>query len=107
MDRIGRTVIALTNLSPRHDCHPDQTSGKIAKRHFRDDGIDLNGVVIETSNGAREYVNVSIETDKMDAATKGWVTQGLHTLLAEGRSVEIGYWRCGASGRVSVLHAVR
>jgi hypothetical protein len=77
------------------------------KRQFGNDGLKLAGVVIEAANGSREFVNVDVEINKLDNATKSWVINGLQTLLAEGRSVQFNTVACGAAGRVQYLDAVR
>jgi hypothetical protein len=107
LDKSGSTVVSLSNLYPDRNCSAETTKGKIAKREFSKDGLSLSGVVIEESDGNREYVNVGFELDKVDAVTKSWMMRGLHTLLAEGRSVEADIMACGASGRMKMLNAIR
>jgi hypothetical protein len=94
-------------LYPDRTCSAEKTTGRIAKREFAKDGLSLSGVVIEEADGSREYVNVGVELDKADAVTKSWMMRGLHTLLAEGRSVDADIVACGASGRMKMLNAIR
>jgi hypothetical protein len=46
-------------------------------------------------------------TGFMSTRPKSWVMRGLHTLLTEGRSVEVDVMACGASGRVMMLNAIQ
>jgi hypothetical protein len=107
LDPSGTAIIALSNLFPDNECYPERTSGKIVKRHFRENGLTLSGFVIEGKDGTREFVNVTVDVEKLDAVTRSWVTRGLQILLVEGRSAEITVKACGAAGRVSMLDAVR
>jgi hypothetical protein len=108
LDRSGTKVISLWGLTSAHDCVSDGTysTGRIIQRKFGSDGLILNGIVVETSGG-RVFVNVEVELDKLDNATRSWIVNGLQTLLAEGRSVEFTVVACGAAGRVEILNAVR
>jgi hypothetical protein len=107
LDKSGSAVVSLSNLYPDRNCSAQKTAGRIAKREFAKDGLTLSGVVIEELDGSREYVNVGVELDKADAVTKSWMMRGLHTLLAEGRSVDADIMACGASGRMKMLNAIR
>jgi hypothetical protein len=48
-----------------------------------------------------------VDLNNSDQVTRSWVMKGLQTLLAEGRSNEIGLRACGATGRVLELEAAR
>jgi hypothetical protein len=106
LDKSGSTVVSLTNLYPDRNCSAGKTVGKIVKREFANDGLKLSGFVIEGPDGSREFINAIVDLDKTDATTKSWVMRGLHTLLTEGRSVEVDIMACGASGRVMMLNAI-
>ncbi len=82
-------------------------AGKIAQREFSKHRLNITSVVIEQSDGSREFVNVGVKLDKSDAVTRSWVMKGLQTLLAEGRSVQIDLRLCGAARRVRMIDAVR
>jgi hypothetical protein len=109
LDRLGTKVISLSGLTTVHDCVSDgvYSTGKVIQRKFDSDGLVLNGFIVEAPSGSREFVNVEVDFDKMDNATKAWIMNGLQTLLAEGRSVEFNVAACGAAGRVEILNAVR
>ena len=77
------------------------------KRQFGEDGLTLKGIVLEGPDGSREFINVDVKLDSIDMATRSWVTRGLHTLLAEGRSPDLYIRLCGAAGRVEVLDALQ
>jgi len=49
---------------------------------------------------------VDVKLDNVDMVTRSWVTRGLHTFLAEGRSPDLYIRLCGAAGRVEVLDAL-
>jgi hypothetical protein len=71
------------------------------------DGLTLTGVVIEETDGSRDFVNVSVDLNDTDMVTRSWISRGLQTLLAEGRMAEFYVRLCGAAGRVEMLDAVR
>jgi hypothetical protein len=77
------------------------------KRQLGKDGLTLTGFVLEEPDGSREFINVNVKLDTMSMVTRSWVANGLHTLLAEGRSAEVYIRLCGAAGRVEVLDALR
>lgn len=106
LDRSGRTVVSLSNLSDANDCFPAKLKGKVAKRTFDAKGIDLESLVIEEPNGSRNFINGNSNHGE-DAVTMGTVKRGLETLLKVGRRVEVGIYACGAAGRVQMLNAVR
>lgn len=55
----------------------------------------------------REFVNIDVTLDKSDSLARSWIMNGLQTLLAEGRSVQIDVRLCGAAGRVKMIDAIR
>lgn len=81
--------------------------GKVAKRTFSNDGLSLTGFIIEGSDGNREFVNAFVEFGSLDAATAGWIREGMNTLMQEGRTAVISTKGCGAAGRVTTLDSVR
>jgi hypothetical protein len=107
LDASQSKVLSLSNLYPDTSCATDMTAGKVVKRSFAADGLTLSGFVLETSDGSREFVNVDAPSDNLDNVTRGWVSKGLGSLLAEQRSAEIFVKLCGAAGRVQVLDAAR
>jgi hypothetical protein len=107
LDSSQTKVIALSNLTSDNDCSGGQETGKIVKREFGKDGLNLIGVVIEQPDGSREFINVEVDLDKTDNVTRSWVMKGLQSLLAEGRSVQIDVRLCGAAGRVKMIDAIR
>jgi hypothetical protein len=108
LDGSQTKVISLSNLFPSQDCTPrGSTAGTIARREFSKDGLKITGVVIEQSDGTREFVNVDVNLDNSDMVTRSWVMKGLQTLLAEGRSVHLDLRLCGAAGRVEMIDAIR
>lgn len=107
LDETNTKLRSLSNLSPDADCWGAWTTGKVVKREFSEDGLALKGVILEAPNGSREFINVDVSLDKIDMATRSWVANGLHTLLAEGRLAEAYIRLCGAAGRVEVLDALQ
>lgn len=88
LDRTNTTLLSLSNLSPDTDCWGAWTIGKVVKRQFAKDGLTLKGFILEGQDGSREFVNVEVKLDSLNAATRSWVPNGLQTLLAEGRLAE-------------------
>jgi hypothetical protein len=71
LDGSQTKVISLSNLFPSQDCTPrGSTAGKIARREFSKDGLKITGVVIEQSDGTREFVNVDVNLDNSDMVTR-------------------------------------
>ena len=67
----------------------------------------MTGIILQAEDGSREFINVDVDTNNLDAVTKSWVLRGLQSLLLEGRSVVLNLKSCGASGRASYVEAVR
>jgi len=107
LDGTQTKLLSLSNLNSDSDCWGARTTGKVVKRQFGEDGITLKGVVLEGLDGSREFINVDVRLDNVDMATSSWVSRGLHTLLAEGRSAEAYIQLCGAAGRVEMLDALQ
>jgi len=107
LDGTKAKLLSLSNLSPDSDCWGARATGKIVKRQFGNDGLTLTGFVLEEPDGSREFINVGVKLDILDAATRSWVASGLQTLLAEGRSAEAYIRLCGAAGRVEMLDALQ
>jgi hypothetical protein len=107
LDASQSRVLSLSNLDPDTSCATGMTVGKVVKRSFAEDGLTLSGFVIEISDGSREFVNVDAPSENLNNVTRGWVSKGLGSLLAEQRSAEIFVKLCGAAGRVQVLDAAR
>jgi hypothetical protein len=107
LDKTNTKLLSLSNLRPDTDCWGAWTIGNVVKRHFDRGELRLTGFVLEGKDGSRQFINVDVKLDNLDAATRSWVAHGLQTLLAEGRSVEAYMRLCGAAGRVEVLDALR
>ena len=107
LDGTKTKLLSLSNLSPDSECWGARAAGKIVKRQFGNDGLTLTGFVLEEPDGSREFINVEVKLDILDAATRSWIANGLHALLAEGRSAETYIRLCGAAGRVVVLDALQ
>jgi hypothetical protein len=107
LDHASGALVSLSNLNPAPDCVGGLVAGKIVRREFRKDGLTPTGIVVEASDGSRQFVNAYVELGSADNATRGWVLRGLQTLLSEGRFAEIYVRLCGAAGRVEVLDALR
>jgi hypothetical protein len=69
------------------------------KRDFAKNGVSLSGFVLEKKGGSRIFVNVEIPND-LNMVDLGYVTQGLQTLIREGRYTHGGVRACGTAGRV-------
>jgi len=80
---------------------------EIVKRNSADDGLKLIVIVIESSSGAQLFVNIDVvenlEKDMVDLADRGWIVQGLQTLLGQERNISGEVQPCGAAGRVLLL----
>jgi hypothetical protein len=107
LDASQKRVVSLSNLIDRGDCHPGKIVGRVVKRSFDQSGTLPTSVTFEEKSGVRTYVN--IDADKVSASnmvTRGWIFQGLQTLLREGQNASVGVYLCGAAGRVIMLNSV-
>jgi hypothetical protein len=100
-------VTALTNLYTNSECHKARTSGIVVRREFGSDALRIIGIILEHPDGHREHINVEINLDRVDMATRGWVTMGVQTLLREGTLVELGIKQCGVAGRILFVDEVQ
>ena len=101
-------VISISGLydSPE-GCHTSQSNGMIVKREFKEDALTLSGIVLEASDGTRAFMNVDVETDKLNMAAKGNLLRGLQLLTFVGRKVSVTAYACGAAGRTFFLDAIK
>ena len=103
-------VVALSNLSESCEQRPSfPIEGKIAKVNFDQDGLRINGFVLEEGDGQRSLVNVdpvSLDSPGMNRADLGWIVQGLQALLRPDWYMQGSVFACGASGRVLFLDAI-
>lgn len=109
LDPSASRVVRLSNLTTGEGCHPSTASGRVVRREFDKSGLVVAGVVVQTPDGDRSYINVdqaAIDASRLGLATRGWVVIGLNTLLNEGQEVRLGIRLCGAAGRVAVLEYV-
>lgn len=106
LDGNGRRVVALKNLYPASDCHKAQQQGAVVMREFDSDGLRVTGFVLEDGDGTRDHINVDVDPNHMSMVTRDWVYRGLQSLLKEGRYVRVVVMRCGAAGRVSIVHEI-
>jgi hypothetical protein len=104
----GGRVFEVFKLSSDCDSHAafDSMSGKVAQTNFENDGVTINGVVLEQPDGERSYINIEIPSDISISEVK-MVIQGLHSILRQGQTVTCEMRRCGAAGRVMVLESVK
>ncbi len=108
LDRTQSRVLALSNLYPDADCHPSQLYGRIVRRQFDNKiGSLVNGITVEVDDGRRTFVNVAVDLENLDMATRGWIVEGLQSLLKEGNRVVLGVKLCGAAGRVMIVDSIR
>jgi hypothetical protein len=103
---VGGRTKELSGLFTDKDCQPAPIQGKVVKRDFAENGVSLSGFVLEEKDGSRTFVNVAIPDD-LDMVDLGYVTQGLQTLIREGRNIHGMVRACGAAGRVLTLESVR
>ena len=87
------------------DCSPAAIQGKVVKRDFAKNGVSL-GIRAGKKDGSRTFVNVEIPDD-LNMVDLGYVTQGLQTLIREGRYIHGGVRACGAAGRFLTLERVK
>jgi hypothetical protein len=104
-DAKGRTV-EIIGLADPTDCHPLDFGGTIVKREFAPDALTLTGIVIEVSDGTREFINVEIPKE-LNMALRGNVYRGLQQLTRIGRKANGRAFACGVAGRVQTLDAIR
>jgi hypothetical protein len=81
--------------------------GKILKRDFEDNQIDLQGFIIEMDDGSRIYINVEKIPSDIGLITLDAIVPGLQRMLKEGRIVQGTMRICGAAGHVRELESVR
>lgn len=103
---VGGRTKELSGLFTDKDCSPAAIQGKVVKRDFAKNGVSLSGFVLEKKDGSRTFVNVEIPGD-LNMVDLGYVTQGLQTLIREGRYIHVGVRACGAAGRVLTLESVK
>ena len=103
---VGGRTKELFGLFTDKDCSPAAIQGKVVKRDFAKNGVSPSGFVLEKKDGSRTFVNVEIPDD-LNMVDLGYVTQGLQTLIREGRYTHGGVRACGAAGRVLTLESVK
>ena len=104
-DAKGRPL-EVVGLADPTNCNPFDFDGTIVKRDFAPDAVKLIGIVVEASDGTREFINVSIPED-LNMALRGNVYRALQVLTRTGRRVSGRTFACGAAGRVQDLDAIR
>lgn len=102
------SVVVMTGLfdSPE-GCHPFDMSGVVVKREFGKDALLLTGIVLESPNGSRTFINVVVEVEKMSMADKSTVLQTLQLFSRIGRQTSLRVWACGAAGRAYYVDGIR
>jgi hypothetical protein len=75
-------------------------------RHLQIPTTPATAPVLEKKDGSRTFVNIEIPDD-LNMVDLGYVTQGLQTLIREGRYIHGGVRACGAAGRVLTLESVK
>ena len=103
---VGGRTKELSGLFTDKDCSPAAIQGKVVKRDFAKNGVSPSGFVLEKKDGSRTFVNVEIPDD-LNMVDLGYVTQGLQTLIREGRYIHGGVRACGAAGRFLTLERVK
>jgi hypothetical protein len=95
---------------PLESCHPDEAVGRVIRLQYdKESELSITGVTIQTSEGYRRFYNIVSDrpTEDVPMVTMGWINRGLETLLRVGRTARIGYYMCGAAGRVWYIHSIR
>jgi len=107
LDKAQTEVVALSNLTSGGVCQPGKMRGRVVARTFDSSGVVLTNFAIEEKNGDRTVVNVDTDAiAQTNRLTQGWVMQGLHRMIREGRQVSIRAQFCGAAGRVVMLEGI-
>ena len=106
LDGSQTSVVALSNLYAETDCQPGRLIGLVVGRQFDKQNVVVSGVTVEGQQGERTFVNVDVDLNNVNMATRSWVVRGLQTLLKEGNRVLLGVKLCGAAGRVMMIDAV-
>jgi len=110
LDRTQSRILRLYNLSDGGSpCNRHAFEGRVVQRNFSGSGTLPNSIILQGDDGSRQLVNIDnsrINLEYLPRVALGWVTQGLQTLLNEGRKVVIGVDACGAAGRVLVLDSI-
>jgi aspartyl protease family protein len=104
---VQNKVVELAHLT--ESCGPGASTiiqGKVVKPSYANNGVTVNGFVLESADGRRSFINVYFD-DGIDLADLGWITQGLQTLLRAGNSIQGSIQVCGASGRILNLDTIR
>ena len=103
----GDTIILYALARDVTECWPQAIEGKIARREFADDGMTIIGVILESDDGQRKYINVDpIEKGKISRADLSWIISGLQKLTKEGRKIHGSVMLCGASGSLEYLDSL-
>lgn len=109
VDSTQSRILRIYNLSSGGECRRAAFEGRVVQRNFSGIGTVPSSIVLQGEDGSRQLINIDtskVSLDYMPMVDIGWITQGLQTLLAEGRQVVIGVDVCGAAGRVVMLDSI-
>lgn len=101
-------VVSLSGLYDTPEgCQSFEASGIVAKRDFAKDGLTLSGIILEDEKGGRNFMNISVEVDKLSMAMRANLLRGLQLLSRVGRHVHVRAFACGAAGRAFFIDAIK
>ena len=100
----GDRVVELSNISTvcQPEIHFIDFDGTVVKVDFADDGLTIKGIVLESEDGSRRYMNVD-PVGFVNMVDSEWVTSGMHTLMHSNTHVLVSARACGAAGRVRAV----
>lgn len=98
---------SISGLSRGSGCSlaPIPVVGRVVKRSFAANGVQLASFVVEQRSGERTLLNVDVP-GTMPAAIKSDVIPKLQKLTKPGSLVTVTFAACGAAGRVLMADAI-
>ncbi len=106
LDPSGKWVVLLSGLYNDSRCSVREFRGVVIKRQFEDDRVSIAGLILELSDGSRDFINVDVDHTGLTSNASGWIIRGLETLLTQGRVVDVSVKACSLDYIIN-LDAVR
>ena len=99
-------VVVVSSSAQAKPAFQLDPSGKWVKRQFEDDRVSIAGLILELSDGSRDFINVDVDHTGLTLNASGWIIRGLETLLTQGRVVDVSVKACSLDYIIN-LDAVR
>lgn len=100
--KIGKKFIAVNNLPDGAKCKETsefKLSGKIIGHRFGDDNLRLEEIIVESSEGNRELINVDLDDVERDWGVAGIteVVPALQAIAKVGQKINATIYKSGPS----------